>query len=236
MGWWCGRRKGPGLRDKEQRAQGPGHRAQGRRFGVASQWRTDERCASHLGRQRALQVSSSLPTDADADAGSIMAESNESRWHRFVKEVAEHGIVWAVEKDGGYVTSKTRHGTNAFPWWSLKSRALRQIQVVPAYREFQPIGFEWSVFVQEWLPSLRASRCLIGVNYSGPNNVGFDLPIEEVSNAVNRAMSASRQLARMTQRTHSRLSNLAVCPATAPDARSVAMPARRRRSSFLRAD
>ncbi|UJF25157.1 DUF2750 domain-containing protein [Suttonella sp. R2A3] len=117
--------------------------------------------------------------------------TSETRWKAFVKEVARDKIIWTIEKNGLYVTSNNRYGTKCFPWWSSKRRVARQIKQVPAYAGYRPIGFEWSVFINEWVPDLRQAKCLIGVNYARVENVGFDLPMIEVINAVEQAMRQS---------------------------------------------
>ena len=45
---------------------------------------------------------------------------------------------------------------------------------------YQQIGFEWSVFLNEWAPTLKQAKCLMGINYAKPENIDFDLPIGEV--------------------------------------------------------
>lgn len=120
--------------------------------------------------------------------------SNEKRWELFVKEVAEAGLIWTLEKDGQYVTSPNRYGSKCFPWWSSRERVLKQISVVPAYSGYRQAGFEWSVFINEWVPSLRNSQCLLGINYEGKNNLGFDLPIAEVIQAISLVRNSSKDI------------------------------------------
>lgn len=116
-----------------------------------------------------------------------MASSNEARWEKFVEEVAEGGLIWTIEKGGEYVTSKNRYGSDCFPWWSSRERVIKQLENVPAYHGYIQSGFEWETFLNEWVPSLKKAKCLLGVNYSGKGNVGFDLPIEEVIQAIKLA-------------------------------------------------
>lgn len=113
-----------------------------------------------------------------------MNTSNETRWEEFVQEVSEHDLIWTIEKDGEFVTHTTRYGTKTFPWWSSRDRVLNQLSVVKHYKGYIQSGYEWGVFMKEWVPSLRQSKCLIGINYSGANNVGLDLPVDEVVNAI----------------------------------------------------
>ena len=113
--------------------------------------------------------------------------SNETRWEKFIDEVVKDGYVWTLQINGEYVTSKNRHGTNCFPWWSSRDRVIKQIKQVPAYSGGIQAGFEWNVFVNEWAPSLKQAKCLLGINYDKPENIGFDLPIQEVINAVEQS-------------------------------------------------
>ena len=113
--------------------------------------------------------------------------TSETRWETFVEEVAADGMVWIIEKNGEYVTSDNRFGTKCFPWWSSRERVLKQLKQVPAYKGYQQIGFEWHVFLNEWVPILKQAGCLLGINYAKPENIGFDLSIQEVINAVEQA-------------------------------------------------
>jgi len=111
-------------------------------------------------------------------------KSNETRWNEFVEEVAMEGYVWTIEKNGEFLTSKNRHYTDCFPWWSSRSRVIRQLKNVSAYDGYIQAGYTWDVFLEEWVPILKQTNCLIGVNYAGKQNVGFDLPISDVIEAV----------------------------------------------------
>jgi hypothetical protein len=114
-------------------------------------------------------------------------ESNETRWKRFISEVTENGFFWTIEKNGEYCISPNRNGTACFPWWSSRDRVLSQLKNVSAYRGYTQIGFTAEQFLQEWVPSLKSAKCLLGINYAGKKNIGFDLPIDEVVNAIRAA-------------------------------------------------
>jgi hypothetical protein len=116
-----------------------------------------------------------------------MATSSETRWQQFVQEVAAEGYVWTIEKSGEFVTSKNRFNTHCFPWWSSRERALSQLKNVSAYKGYIQSGYTWDVFLAEWAPYLKQSKLLLGINYQGKENVGFDLPVDEVVYAVNHA-------------------------------------------------
>ena len=118
--------------------------------------------------------------------------TNETRWEIFVEEVASSDLIWTIEKNGEFVTSPNRNGTKCFPWWSSRERVLKQIKDVPAYKGYVQSGYEWSTFLREWVPSLKEARCLLGINYAGEENTGFDLPIDEVINAITQTKSSNK--------------------------------------------
>ena len=98
----------------------------------------------------------------------------------FYRDVAEKQIVWTVGDDQGYPAPKTPSGRRAMPFWSSKSRVQRIIKNAPAYAVFEPIGFTWQQFVEEWLPIIKDANQLVGVNWSGKNVVGYDLEPDDL--------------------------------------------------------
>lgn len=98
----------------------------------------------------------------------------------FYRDVAETKVVWTVCDDKGYPAPKTRSGRRAMPFWSSKSRVERIIKNAPAYSIFEPIGFTWQQFLEEWIPIIKKSNQLVGVNWSGKNVVGYDLEPDDL--------------------------------------------------------
>ena len=70
---------------------------------------------------------------------------------------------------------------------------MSQIRDVPAYSGYIQVGFDVQTFLVDWVPSLRAAKCLIGVNYAGKGNVGLDLPISEVVAAITSRRSNDKR-------------------------------------------
>lgn len=106
----------------------------------------------------------------------------------FYRDVAEHRIVWTLNDDEGYPAPLTRTGRRAMPFWSSKPRVEKIIRTVPAYRGFRPIGFTWDDFVSEWIPDLKQSGYLVGVNWSGEHALGYDLEPDDVAANVTAAI------------------------------------------------
>jgi hypothetical protein len=56
----------------------------------------------------------------------------------------------------------------------------RVIETVLAYREFQSVELELSVFVDRWLTSLEADELFVGSNWSAERATGYDLTPSDV--------------------------------------------------------
>jgi len=103
----------------------------------------------------------------------------------FYREVGGTCVMWTVEDDEGVPAPKTRSGRRALPLWSSRSRVQRIIKKVPAYGGFRPKSIEWSSFLEAWLPDLIKDQFLVGVNWSGPHAIGYDLePNDLVANVT----------------------------------------------------
>lgn len=115
----------------------------------------------------------------------------------FYREVAELRIVWTMDDAEGYPAPKTRTGRRSIPFWSSKRRVEKIIKTVAAYRDFTPIGFTWDDFVAEWVVEIKRDGYLVGVNWSGPKALGYDLePDDVVANVSAAIQRQSSQLAR----------------------------------------
>jgi hypothetical protein len=60
----------------------------------------------------------------------------------------------------------------------------RIIKAVPAYAGFEPYEISWVDFVLKWVPGMTKDGYLVGVNWSGPRVVGYDLEPEQVKKWV----------------------------------------------------
>lgn len=120
----------------------------------------------------------------------------------FYRDVAEHRVVWTMEDADGYPAPMTRTGRRAMPFWSSKARAQKIIKTVPAYQGFTPIGFSWDDFIAEWVADLKRDDYLVGVNWSGPHALGYDLEpddlVANVSAAIERSGTPSTRRGRST--------------------------------------
>ena len=75
------------------------------------------------------------------------------------------------------------------PFWSSRSRVEKVIESFPAYRGFEPVEVAWSDFVVNWVPGLTRDGLVVGVNWSGPRVVGYDIEPEQLLKNVNAVMA-----------------------------------------------
>ncbi len=107
-----------------------------------------------------------------------------SQAHAFYREVARLGRLWTIRDAGGFPAPIVASGQRAQPFWSSRSRVEKIIQSVPAYRGFEPVELEWSVFEDRWVPGLTKDGILVGVNWSGSRALGYDVEPEQVARNV----------------------------------------------------
>lgn len=65
--------------------------------------------------------------------------------------------------------------------WSLRSRAQKIIDTVPAYAEFEPQEIPLDVFRDRWLTGLARDGLRLGINWSGARATGYDLTPAEAT-------------------------------------------------------
>ncbi|NOU75702.1 DUF2750 domain-containing protein [Paenibacillus sp. LMG 31458] len=60
-----------------------------------------------------------------------------AQYHAFIKEILSNKRVWTVKDEQGFPSSTNSNGETTIPFWSMKSRAEKVIEDVPAYSKFQ---------------------------------------------------------------------------------------------------
>ena len=98
----------------------------------------------------------------------------------FYDEVLRAGSVWTIRDAGGYPAPPGASGERAQPFWSLRSRAERVVQRIPAYAGFEVVEISLDVFHSRWLPGLRGDGLCLGLNWSGPRAAGYDVSPDDV--------------------------------------------------------
>jgi hypothetical protein len=93
----------------------------------------------------------------------------------FYREVARERKVWTVRDGEGIPAPRNASGERAMPFWSSRTRAEAVIKASPAYADFKPVEISWDEFCKKWLPGLTKDGIRVGVNWSGPRAVGYDI-------------------------------------------------------------
>lgn len=107
----------------------------------------------------------------------------------FFDEVRRHGRVFGLADEAGFPAPRTAAGHRAMPFWSRRSRAERVRSTVPAYRALQVVALPVEVWRERWLTGLTADGLRVGLNWSGPQPSGDDLPPEEVARRLVEAVT-----------------------------------------------
>ena len=97
----------------------------------------------------------------------------------FYREVLEHRVVWSIRDNDGFPAPQTSDG-RAMPFWSLRSRAERIVNTVPAYQGFDVEAIPLDEWRSRWLPGLQRDGLRAGLNWSRPRATGYDLPAGDV--------------------------------------------------------
>jgi Protein of unknown function (DUF2750) len=114
-----------------------------------------------------------------------------SQYAAFARDVAAHRRVWTVCDDGGYPAPMTASGRRSWPFWSNLARVRRILATVPAYAGFRPVEISWEAFRDDWLAEIESDGLLVGVNWSGPRAVGYDVEPAAVRARVEREIAGS---------------------------------------------
>jgi hypothetical protein len=110
----------------------------------------------------------------------------------FYRDVARSRAVWTVKDAGGYPAPMTSSGQRAQPFWSSKSRVEKIISSVEACAGFAPVEIPWEEFCQFWAPGLTNDGLLVGVNWSGPRALGYDIAALEVQRNVEAVIAQTQ--------------------------------------------
>jgi len=101
----------------------------------------------------------------------------------FYREVLEQDAVWSIKDSEGFPAPKTPEG-RTMPFWSLRSRADLVISTVPAYAGFEAVAIPLSEWRSRWLPGLKRDGVRVGLNWAGPNAMGFDVEPDAVEQRI----------------------------------------------------
>jgi hypothetical protein len=112
-----------------------------------------------------------------------------AHYDAFARDVARSGRLWTVRDARGHPAPKDSRGVRAQPFWSSLSRVKKIIAGVPAYAGFTPEEIDLETFRREICPDLERHHMEVGVNWSGKNAEGFDVPPSQVLASIDHQIS-----------------------------------------------
>jgi hypothetical protein len=110
---------------------------------------------------------------------------------KFYEQVVADGRVFTFCSGGEFLVYPVR-GQDVVPFWSSRSRLKTIAARLPKYREYLHDETPLPEFHGEVLPALEAEGVLVGVNWSGPRLVGYNLPVADLMRNLDRWIANSR--------------------------------------------
>ncbi len=107
----------------------------------------------------------------------------------FYRDVAEHGKVWVLgDGEGNVAITKTSDGDEVTPVWSSESRLRKTLpRLDEGFQQDEPTEMSWDDFCDLYVEEFDADGVLLGINWSGENATGYDIPAKEVVANVEAA-------------------------------------------------
>ncbi|MFD5633339.1 DUF2750 domain-containing protein [Streptomyces sp. NPDC127077] len=100
----------------------------------------------------------------------------------FFRDVSRSGVVWLVRDDDGMPTHLAADGTRSLPFWSTSARAQRAAKIWGNGLRVESLSLD--IWRDRELPDCARDGLKIGINWSGPRLVGWDLTPQEVLNRL----------------------------------------------------
>jgi len=111
--------------------------------------------------------------------------------HDFYADVINNNKVWTIKDNNGDVIFVSSRGTKIQPFWSKLTRIQKIIKSIPQYCNFEPVEVQWNEFEYELAPKLKEKNIHVGVNWSGKNLTGFDMPVFQLIEIVKSNKEAA---------------------------------------------
>ncbi len=106
----------------------------------------------------------------------------------FYRDVARDGRVWMLDDDEKGMPVMKVGDHEAVPVWSSESRLRKTLpHLSGGWQESQIKDVAWNDFCGDIVPGLAEEGILLGVNWSGENATGYDIPADEVISSVEGA-------------------------------------------------
>ena len=110
--------------------------------------------------------------------------------HDFYADVIEYNKIWTVRNNQEVVIFVSPNERKTLPFWSKISRIEKIIKNEHSFAKFEIFEVSWDDFQNEWVPKMERNNISVGVNWSGKNLSGYDMPAKQLVEIVNLNKSA----------------------------------------------
>jgi hypothetical protein len=105
-----------------------------------------------------------------------------AQYSKFKEQITKDSEVFTFFEQGNPLIFRV-NGNDVMPFWSSRSRLEKIQEARPKYQNYQIADFRFEQFLQ-WLPHLAKDDIYIGVNWSGLKLVGYDIPAQDLIDAL----------------------------------------------------
>ena len=109
--------------------------------------------------------------------------------HAFYREVAKYRSTWILGLNDQPQVVVSPSGARILPIWSSRARVEKVIATVPGYARSVALGGSWENFEENWVNFLQSENILVGVNWSGPNANGYEMPVQALVENVRACIA-----------------------------------------------
>jgi Protein of unknown function (DUF2750) len=111
--------------------------------------------------------------------------------HDFYDDVINYNKMWTIKYSNEVVFFVSPRGIKIQPFWSKITRIQKIIKTTPEYSNFVPVEVSWNEFENELAPKLKEKNIFVGVNWSGKNLTGYNMPASQLIEIVKINKEAS---------------------------------------------
>jgi hypothetical protein len=98
---------------------------------------------------------------------------------KFYEQVVVDGKVFTFMDDDSFLVFR-KNDKEVIPFWSSRTRLEKIAKMHPKYSSSVIFEFSLAEFMNKTLLQLEEENICIGVNWSGPRLVGYNIPISEL--------------------------------------------------------
>jgi hypothetical protein len=103
--------------------------------------------------------------------------------HVFYDDFINNNKVWTLRDSDGYVVLGDDSGRSVAPFWSSLSRINKMVKVI-SLEKCEIVEINGDDFFNIIIPKLTSRNIQVGVNWSGKNATGYDMPAVQLKEII----------------------------------------------------